>query len=195
VVAVRKGCDLKQARGASSLVRAGRRVPHRSQSRPHPYIDHRSHPLKVAEQTGTETSANPRQSESSRSRWAAGVGPGRARRVQRVARCNRPEVSGISAMPAATGFRSMYAQTARSDSSSRIATLLKRPSKNAPRALSSAGDSSSPRTRRRPLRRFGQALRSDFQSRLYDRSPPPPAETLGGHSATHSGTSATEALI
>jgi hypothetical protein len=45
VVAVRKGCDLKQARGAISLVRAGRRDPHRSQSRPHPYINHRSHPL------------------------------------------------------------------------------------------------------------------------------------------------------
>ena len=34
--------------------------------------------------------------------------------------------------PAATGFRSMYAAMARSASSSRIATLLNRPSKNAP---------------------------------------------------------------
>ena len=46
-------------------------------------------------------------------------------------------VSGTSAMPAATGFRSMYAEMARSDSSSRIATLLNRLSKNAPRTFSS----------------------------------------------------------
>ena len=45
-------------------------------------------------------------------------------------------VSGTSAIPAATGFRSMYAAMARRASSSRIATLLKRPSKNAPRTLS-----------------------------------------------------------
>src|ERR1017187_5219685 len=38
-------------------------------------------------------------------------------------------------MPAATGFRSMYAHVARSASSSSIATLLKRLSKNAPRVL------------------------------------------------------------
>ena len=35
-------------------------------------------------------------------------------------------------MPAATGFKSNYAHVSRSDSSARIATLLKRPSKNVP---------------------------------------------------------------
>ena len=54
---------------------------------------------------------------------------------ERAAPCNRPEVSGISAIPAATGFRSMYAPIARRASSSSIATLLNRPSKNAPLAI------------------------------------------------------------
>ena len=40
--------------------------------------------------------------------------------------------SGVSAIPAATGFRSMYAHVASSASSSRIATLLNRPSKKGP---------------------------------------------------------------
>jgi hypothetical protein len=40
--------------------------------------------------------------------------------------------SGTSAIPAATGFRSIYAQVASSASSSRIATDLNRPSKKGP---------------------------------------------------------------
>jgi len=38
--------------------------------------------FKAEEKTGIETSARPRLSESSRSRWPAGVGPGRSRPVQ-----------------------------------------------------------------------------------------------------------------